>query len=366
MRLEAVLRPLLLVTALPLLIAMVGCGPEWEYVLHVTQGQLAVQGDVESVEDVLASGRLGQEEQHKLELIVQAREFAVNNMGLDAGDSYTTFYDTGGDPLAWNLSASYRDRLEAITASFPIVGTLPYIAFFDEGYLREVEQGLQERGYDTMTYEIDAYSTLGLFADPVRSTMLRRSPLSLADTIIHELLHNTIWRQNDADFNESLATFVGRQGAIDFLVAEFGEESGWPEFARAHYADVDVVNTFLADLYVELRAYYAQDLPPEELIAGREAVFQAARERFESEILPTLHFPEVQDYLLDLPTNNAWVLLHRRYNYDLAAFEAVYELEGGDWAATLEVFRAARDADGEPFAYLNAWVAERQAQAAAP
>jgi predicted aminopeptidase len=188
--------------------------------------------------------------------------------------------------------------------------------------------------------------------------MLRRGTLSLAETIIHELLHNTIWRASETVFNESLATFVGRTGAVQFLRAEFGADSGWPEVATAYYADTDAVNGFLFELYRDLEAYYAQPLSAEELIAGREAVYQAERDRFVEDVLPTLSYPDSLGGYAELPTNNAWMLGHYRYNLDLTVFEAVYILLDQDWAAALEVFQAAAGSAGDPFEYLRNWLAQ--------
>jgi predicted aminopeptidase len=334
---------------------LVGCEGV-PYVLHLAEGQLRIQGHVEAIEDVLASGRLSDEDADKLRLIVKARQFAVDRIGLTAGRSYTTFYDTAGDPLAWNLSAARRDKLVARTWQFPVVGEVPYLSFFDEDYLHRYERQLIDAGLDTLTYELDAYSTLGLFDDPVRSTMLRRGTLSLSETIIHELLHNTIYRAGEANFNESLATFVGRQGAIEFLRAEYGEDSGWPQVAVNYYADTDAVNAFLLELYADLAVFYARAVSADEKIAGREAVFQAARDRFVAEVRPTLNYPEVFDYLAELPTNNAWVLGHYRYNLSLDVFAEVYVATGRDWPTALAVYRAAAAAPGDPFEYLQRWL----------
>jgi predicted aminopeptidase len=340
---------------------LAGCGGV-AYVAQLAAGQFQISGRVEPIEDVLASGRLSQEDADKLRLIVRAREYAAHVIGLNAGNAYTTFYDTNGDPLAWNLSAARQDALVARTWRFPLVGEFPYLTFFDEEYLHEVERALQQAGYDTLTYELDAYSTLGIFEDPVRSPMLRRSPLSLVETIIHELLHNTIWRPNAATFNESLATFVGRQGTIEFLRDTFGEESGWPQFASRYYADVDRVNAFLAQLYEDLEAYYAQPLSRAQKIAGRESVYQAARDRFTTEVLPILNYGASFAGYTSLPTNNAWVLANQRYNLDLDVFAQVHEATGGNWAATLAVFRAAANTPQDPFEYLRTWLTEQTTQ----
>lgn len=325
------------------------------YVLHAAEGQLAVQLGTEPIDRVLKSKRLPPEQQAKLELIVRVRKFAIERIGLRGGDSYTSFYDTHGKPLAFNLSAARRDRLTPRTWTFPIVGTLPYLAFFDARERDAWQARLEQRGYDTYTYELDAYSTLGYFPDPVRSPMLRRSERALADTIVHELVHNTIWRTDDTNFNESLATFVGRTGGMQFLAEEYGTDSEQVRDAADYYADLEVVNAFLARLYDELAAYYTQPRSGEELIAGREAVYQAGRERFAREVAPTLRSAKRFTFYNTLPTNNAWMLGNRRYNLDLDAFSRVYEKVGRDWRAALRVFREAAKAPGDPFEYLRRW-----------
>lgn len=335
--------------------AVAGCDG-LRYVTHVAEGQFGILGQIEPIDAVLASDRLTPDEEAKLALIVSARDYAATVMGLNAGDSYTTFYDTRGDPLAFNLSAARRDALVPVTWTFPFVGEVPYLAFFDEDYLRAEELKLTDAGYDTLTYEIDAYSTLGVFEDPVRSPMLQRNELSLADTVIHELLHNTIWRPGDTNFNESLATFVGRQGALEFLRATYGDESGWPAVAEAWYADIDRVNAFLRALYVELEAFYAEPLSSAEHTAGRAQVFAAARQRFVAEVQPTLNYPRSFAGYADLPTNNAWMLSNYRYNLDLGVFADVYRAVGEDWRAALAIFGQAAAADGDPYARLRATI----------
>ena len=329
------------------------------YVLHAAEGQFGIQGATEPIDDVLASGRLSEEDEAKLRLLVRAREYAIETIGLNAGESYTTFYDSGGDPVVFSLSASPRDALDPVVWWFPIFGQQEHLMFFDEEYLRRVEQGLIDDGSDTFVYEVDAYSTVGIFRDPIRSPMLRRHTLSAVETIFHELLHNTIWRAGAPVFNESLATFVGRTAAVEFLLAEFGEDSGWGEVGAAYYGDSDAVNAFLLELYDELAAYYAGPLSAEEKIAGREVVYQAGRGRFVDEVLPTLNYPDAFGGYAELPTNNAWMRANYRYHLDLAVFDDVFAALGGDWPAVLEVFRSAARSASDPFEHLHNWLAER-------
>ena len=81
------------------------------------------------------------------------------------------------------------------------------------------------QGYDTDIGDVSAWSTLGYLKDPILSTMLRRREGSLANLILHELTHGTLFVKNDLELNENLASFVGDLGAIRFLKQKYGPES---------------------------------------------------------------------------------------------------------------------------------------------
>jgi predicted aminopeptidase len=118
------------------------------------------------------------------------------------------------------------------------------------------------------------------------------------------------------------------------------------------YADQERITAWLLQLAAELEAHYAQDISSAEKVAGREAVFQAARERFTNEVLPELSTPVQYEWWARIPTNNAFVLLRRRYHLDLDVFAAVYDAVGGEFAALLDALRDAAGA-ADPFARLR-------------
>ena len=150
----------------------------------------------------------------KLQLVLAARAFARDSVGLDVGESFTTFSRLRRDTLVLVLSAAYRDRLEPHTWWFPIVGRVPYKGFFDFGAAqREQHEISRGEGLDTYLRPSAAFSTLGWFNDPLLSTTLRYDSLDLANTVIHEVTHNTFYAPGQAVFNESFATFVGAHGA---------------------------------------------------------------------------------------------------------------------------------------------------------
>jgi predicted aminopeptidase len=276
---------------------------------------------------------------------------------LNTSDNYTLFFDTGGEPAAYNVSASVRWAFVPKRWSFPIVGTLPYLGYFDRDDAILKVRELRQQGHDVFWYALDAYSTLDFLPNPVFSRMLRRSDLSLIETVIHELLHGTVWHSSDTTFNESLATWVGRTGAMDYLAARYPDEPDRVEAAAQWYEDTDRYNAFLLNLYTELDAFYAGPESRSAKINGREALFQAGRDRFAAEVLPLMNRPENFEWAANLPTNNAWLLANVRYNSDLDVFERVHQTVGRDWAASLAVFHAAAGSP-DPFAYLRAWLAD--------
>src|SRR5690606_20228894 len=117
----------------------------------------------------------------------------VQALGLDAGESYTTYSWVDSDTLLMVLSAARKDRFQPYTWWFPLVGNVPYKGYFDFDQAYAEAARLDAAGYDTYVRPSGAFSTLGWFNDPVLNTVLRYSDVGLASTVIHELLHNTIF-----------------------------------------------------------------------------------------------------------------------------------------------------------------------------
>ncbi len=333
-----------------------GCGIDYAYVLPLVAGQADILLHSVPISEALRSGNLSDEEEAKLILIRDVRQYAGREMGLDTADNYTLFYNAGEGGLAYNVSASLRWEFHAKLWELPVVGVLPYLGFFDRGAAVRRFNELKAEGYDAFLYEVDAYSTLDYLPNPILSPMLRQDDLSLIDTVIHELLHSTVYHATDTTFNESLATFVGRTGALEYLAARYPDEPERVQAALERYEDTDLYNAFIFELYGELDAFYASEFSHEEKVAGREAYYQAGRERFGAEYLPRLHHPENYAWVAEeLPTNNAWMLANYRYNYDLDLFAQVHEANGRVWRDSLAVFGDAARAD-DPDAYLREWL----------
>jgi predicted aminopeptidase len=291
----------------------------------------------------------------KLQLVLAARAFARDSIGLDVGESFTTYSQLRRDTLVLVLSAAYRDRLEPHTWWFPIVGRVPYKGFFDFGAAQRAARDLQSEGLDTYLRPSAAFSTLGWFNDPLLSTTLRYDSLDLANTVIHEVTHNTFYAPGQAVFNESFATFVGAHGAEWFFRAR--TDSVRARVARQDWEDDKALGRFWTRLWRELdSAYRAHPASREARLAARDTIYARARGLLVDSIGPQLRRVDPRA-LSRVQLDNAALLARRIYLTDLDAFERVYEAEGRDLRRAISrVVALAKRRPEDPYAELRSWV----------
>jgi len=185
-------------------------------------GQLKILCKTVPVAEVINNPETDKVVKEKLLLVEEIRRFAMDSLGLKNSDNYTTFYDQKDKPLMWVVTGCKPYSLEAKKWNFPFVGEVSYKGFFKEHRAKKEELLVRQQGYETDIYSPSAWSTLGYFTDPVLSNILKRGPGRIADLIIHELTHTTIYLESSVDFNENFATFIGEKGAERFLNFKFG------------------------------------------------------------------------------------------------------------------------------------------------
>lgn len=318
----------------------------------MARGQARIVLDSRPIPELLADSRLDSTVRRQLKLVGAIRAFAADSLGLEQGSNYTRYYDTGGDPVSWNISASPADRFAPYTWDFPLVGALPYKGYFERPRAEAARDRLQKAGYDVLLRPVSAYSTLGFFSDPVLSTMMSYTPVQLADLIIHELTHSTIFADGQADFNESLAGFIGRAGSLWFVRHHFGDDTPLVPQALQSRQDRRLFRRFMVKVVARLDSLYGQGLPLEQVLARRQAVFAAAKDEYRA-LRP--QFQRLNyDGFLQWEVNNARLLSYRRYHREPEVFQRVVDISGGRLDKALKVFKGCEDAD-DPWACLKAW-----------
>ncbi len=317
-----------------------------------------------SIVDVLQDPSIPAADRAKLRLVLQARGFAQDSVGLRAKKSFTTYTRIDHDTLVLVLSGAYRDRLQSYSWWFPIVGSVPYKGFFDYAAARAAARQLAAAGFDVYLRPSPAFSTLGWFNDPVLSTSLRADSIDLANTVIHELTHNTYYASGQAVFNESFANFVGSRGSAWFFRWR-GQPSVAAE-ADARWADEKLLGRFWAQLYHSIDSAYKAH-PGEDAghraarIAARDTIIGRARAQLVSVLGPQLHTisPRV---LPRVRLDNAALLARRIYLTNLDDFDALWERDGRDLRRTVrDIIALAKSKPKDPFGALHAAVSATKA-----
>ncbi len=323
-----------------LLTALSAC--EIGYYSHLAVGQGKILLNTQSIHNLRSTPHLPDSTRSQLALVDSILAFA-QSLGLHTGGSYTEYYDTKGQPISWNVSAAPKDALQPHLWHFPIVGSLPYKGFFERERAERTFADLQKAGYDAYLRPVNAYSTLGYFNDPLLSTMLDDPPEALAEVLLHELAHATIFVDGHTDFNESLATFVGQRGTLLFIAQHFGNDTSLIDKVHAQRRDAERFRLFVAGVVQSLDSLYSAGLALDEVLVRREEVFADAQTRFR----PTLgqYANPRYDYFLTWQLNNARLLSFKRYQSKQDLFERVLSLHGGDMNAALSVFAACGKTD---------------------
>jgi predicted aminopeptidase len=304
------------------------------------------------ISEIVADPRTPGDVRAKLKVVLAARLYARDSIHLRTKDSFTTYSRLDHDTLVLVVSAAYRDTLKPCTWWFPIVGRVPYKGYFDFDEARKAARGLAADGFDVYVRPSDAFSTLGFFNDPLLNTTLKGDSLGLANTVIHELTHNTFYAAGQAPFNESFAMFVGARGAAAFFRAR-GQVAAAMKIDD-EWADDKLLARFWSRVISSLdSAYAAHPGSKAERIAARDTVYLRARVALRTEIAPA--FKTINPRYADrVPLDNASLLARRVYASDLDVFDRVYALEGQNLRRTIgRVIGLAKSNPKDPFAALR-------------
>ncbi|MBM4350323.1 MAG: hypothetical protein FJ106_10635 [Deltaproteobacteria bacterium] len=326
------LRVFLFLSLFPLL---TGCG-NLLYLSKLGWHQSFVTFQSVPVQEALMDEALEDDEKGKVHLIQEVKRYGEERLGLRRTGSYTKYFEVKR-PILHVITASEKDRLHLHHWNFPIIGRATYKSFFTlEGALKE-KGVLERKGFDTYLQQAAAYSTLGWLKDPIFSTMLKWDEPTLANIILHEMAHATVYFKGETDLNEQLATFIGHQGAINFLTEKYGPGSKEVALAIDYQGDDLLFSRWIDQAYRQLLEFYDQPVSREEKARGREEIFQSIQEKF----------TEMQDqFKTDCykgferkKLNNAALMAYRRYLQRLDRFEALYEKLGKDLKKVVEFFK---------------------------
>jgi len=239
--------------------------------MQAAGGQLDVMANSRPIEHVLADPGTPAPTRTKLETAVEAREFAVRELGLPDGKSYRSYADLGRPYAVWNVVATPEFSLQPRRWCFPVAGCVAYRGYFAEPPANAFAWKLVASGDDAIVEGVATYSTLGHLPDPLFSTMLGWSETRLVGTIFHELAHERLYVPGDSAFNEAFANVVEVAGVRKWLVAR-GRPQDLEVYEASRRRQAEFVKLLLGTR-TELSALYASGLPPAEMRIAKNREF---------------------------------------------------------------------------------------------
>lgn len=307
------------------------------YGMMQLRGQLRVVNEAVPLQEFLQDTTTSTDQKEKVQIILEAKAFAFEKLGINFSENYSTIFDQADKPSMYVVTACDRYMFSPRMWSFPVVGRFPYKGYFDrEKAIEEARRIKDEEDMDVSLRTAGGWSTLGWFKDPVLSNMLKRSEGDLASLIIHELTHGTLFVKDSVTFNENLASFIGDRGAILFLEEKYGIDSRQVnEFVDSN-KDEEAFKQYMLSSAKRLDSLYTSmiDLTLEEKEQLKKGLIEEIKVGFDSVGFKSQRYV---GYFDDFTPNNTFFMSLLRYNsqQDVLAITLENQFDG-DLLAYLE------------------------------
>jgi predicted aminopeptidase len=264
-----------------------------------------------------------------LSTVERVRKFATETLGLAPGKNYTRYLAVDKDYVADVVSACAPDSFTRHYWHYPLVGDLPYRGFYRKDEAIGEAARLKATGLDVIVREVEAFSSLGYFADPLYSFMASYDEDAIAELVIHESAHATLFIKGADQFNEEFATFIGRKGAELYLAGRYGKDS--PELAkrRERQAESAAFVAFLSETARLLEIVYDDDsIKRGEKLRRKADIIASRASAYKDAVAKTVTADGYRGF--DMGTvNNAYLDLYRLYEEDLDLYESWLGMKAG-------------------------------------
>lgn len=302
------------------------------YLAQAGRGQLKIMNRARPLDDVIGDERVSPRVRALLAQVAPIKRFG-EQFGLKPTSNYREYVALDHPYVSYVVSACHPLRFEPKTWSFPIVGSFSYLGWFDpENAKRHAEKLKAETGWDVDVRGASAYSTLGWFRDPLLSSMINTGDEGLGDlanVVLHESLHATIYVSNQSTFNESLASFVADRLTIEFLKSAGAATPAETDSYLKAEARGEARRKKLHEAYEELDHLYRSALSDAEKLEKKAEILKALSAALEVKRL----------------INNATLIQYKTYDTGGEFFSRALAQCGGDMKRFLQVLSRLRSSD---------------------
>jgi predicted aminopeptidase len=245
------------------------------FYLQAIGGQLELMRKRTPIDELIQDPGIDPTLKTTLGTVARIRKFAIDDLLLPDNDSYTSYVSLDRSYVVWNVVAAEEFSVDPKRWCFPFAGCVAYRGFFDRQDAERFEAELAAQGLDTYSGGANAYSTLGYFADPVLSTMLRGGEQYIASLLFHELAHQKLYVKGDSELSEAFATAIEEFGTERWL-AKNGTPDELERYHRRQRQRADFAE-IIAVQQTRLRAVFATSDPPEVKRLEKERAYEALR-----------------------------------------------------------------------------------------
>lgn len=304
---------------LMIVILTLGCSNLGYYAQSVSGGY-EVLSKREPIADVLDDPSVPQTIKNKLQVVLEIRDFASQELQLPDNDSYRTYVDLERPYVVWNVFAAPEFSMEMKEWCFLFVGCVRYRGYFDEQDAQKYASELKEEGLDVYVTGIAAYSTIGWFDDPVLNTIIKRDEIRLAGLIFHELSHQEVFVKGDTAFNEGFSVTVELEGVRRWL-----QHQDSPELMQKYQLRKDRHKQFVALVNKtrdQLEALYNSGDAGETMRDKKAAIIEGMKQQYQ-QLKTEWDGYAGYDRWFSKPINNAQIAAVTTYRDYVPAFQAL-------------------------------------------
>lgn len=314
-------------TCLGLSLQLSACS-NMNYLIQAGRGQWALLSHARPISEVIQDERTPPQLQTLLAEIKPIKKYGEDH-GLKPTSNYTEYVKLDRRAAVWLLSACDPLQFKNKEWHFPIVGSFPYLGWFDLETAKKQAELLEKEGWDVDLRGAGAYSTLGWFKDAILSTMISSGNESLGDlvnVVLHESVHATVYIAGQAFFNESIASFVADRLTTQYLTHTRGlhskEQQAYELREKAQAQRTQQFHT----TYLELSKLYASSATNEIKLQKKQEIL--------SKLSNEVHWSR--------PINNAVLIQYQTYTSAQDDFDQLLAAHHGNWPAFMATLKTLR------------------------
>ena len=155
--------------------------------------------------------------------------------------------------------------------------------------------------------------------------MLEWSEGDLANVILHEMTHATVFRKDELQFNENLAVFIGDNASLYYIKQKYGKDSGQYREYEMSLHDEKLFAIYMVKCANELKNLYnsfnydMNDMDKDDL---KQALIKKLMQDIKKQ---PFRNKKLYNSISDKIPNNAFFAGYLTYHEDLSKFESEFK-----------------------------------------